>query len=832
MSYKKRRRLNKKSKRGRLIDILPLAALAAILIYAIAYSLIFLGGPSFYGDDTAYLGNAGFVIQGIFHESAYIFSVRLLQFYPIALFYWLFGVSLLTSSLWDIISFIGSIIIAFLIGKHLYGAKAGLIAAFSLAFIPNVAMLAPTVSDDITSMFFVGLVLLFFLYGSRRNSKLYYFLSGAFFVWSILITPEALLIEFAIVLFAIIEILRKNVKVNRQFLFIIYGILFAGALLMLFNYYNAVPSYGGPLKRALITLNVNSNFYSKVGGTNTIPSTNIDPRFYLNTMFGYNLFGNIMRGTLNFNYIINSFSGFFFYALFILLFILPAIKIRRWWAKLLYLAIVGGISFFYLDLLVPIQNSLPCTSSVIGPACPINLFYITFVPIIILAIELILLRKDPIYTPLFIFVVGLVLLTYGPMHISFSPFEYLIVYRLQRFLAVLGIPIAVSLGIAFSELIDISKKKMIRVPMAVVVVAVLIFLAYTSFRIDAFAYNVLAYQRYDQLAIAKYLMHYPDYVKIYFASGFSNIPIYMKFENMSRFIAYDSIQNCREIPNGSFVVIPKYVRVFGLNYTPNPETYCPYWKLIYYPKYPYYTNSTIRDLSTYFGAKLYYVPGGNLSILNATQVLNSTQTQTTVQTTSTISYSNFNYFNLTGVGYINPATNQLENFTIVNKVENVTISLNKSSAYPGEYVAVNVLFIGEFKWYANPATSYYLNQTIHIPLINFHYYGVELANQTGKLLVQSNGPWYNYITQIGEPHQLIYGNSSRYLLVHWVVTPNSSMAGKAIKFCGGYFATYNNTKLMGGFGDLFDYLAYNQTDVINQSVINIVSNNCAVLNVT
>jgi len=72
------------------------------------------------------------------------------------------------------------------------------------------------------------------------------------------------------------------------------------------------------------------------------------------------------------------------------------------------------------------------------------------------------------------------------------------------------------------------------------------------------------------------------------------------------------------------------------------------------------------------------VPGGSIKPIS---VANST-TQTTTISTTTISYSNFNYFNLTGVGYINPANNILENFTVVNHVDNVSIVLNTSSAYP------------------------------------------------------------------------------------------------------------------------------------------------------
>ncbi|MGC8776747.1 MAG: glycosyltransferase family 39 protein [Candidatus Micrarchaeia archaeon] len=827
MAKKKIKKVERQAKRKARKIPLDLIALSLIVIYAIAYSLIFLGGPSFYGDDTAYLGEAYFVMKGIFQESSYIFSIRLLQFFPIAFFYQLFGISMLTSSLWDIISFIGSIIITFFIGKKLYNSVAGLIGAFALTFMPNVAILAPTISDNVTAMFFVGLTLIFFIYGADKKSRLYYFLSGLFFVWGILITPETFLIDLVIALFVLLEIIRGRVKLDKSFLFAVYGILTAYILLMLFNYANC----GNPL----ITLEVNSKFYSNVGGTQNIPSTNIDPRFYLNTMFPYNLFNNIIRGNLSFNYIVNSFSGFFFYALVVVLFILPIIKTKGLLKKLIYIVIVGGIAVVYLTYLVPVQRSLPCTSSVIGPDCPMKLFYITFIPFIILLIEMVILRKDAIYPVFFIFIFGLLLLNYGPMSISIHPFKYLITYRLERFLAVLGIPIAASLGIALAEIINSQKRKISRLAMIAAVVILLAFLAYTSFKINVFYYNTLAYLRYDQLAIANYLLHYPSTTKIYFVSSFSNVPIYMRFENLSRFFAYDSIQNCSEIPNGSFVIVPKYVQVFGLKYTPNPEKYCPNWKLVFYPKYPYLTNNTIISMSAPFGAKLYLVPGKNITPINVTPTTTVTAVTTVPTTSITASptiFSNFNYFNLTGVGYINPITKQLENFTVINNVENVTVSLNKSSASPGEYVGLNVIFVGEFKWYKNLATSYYLNQTVHVPLINFHYYGVELANQTGMLLVQNNGPWYNYITQIGEPHQLIYKDPSRYLLVHWVITPNPSMVGKTLKFCGGYFATYSNTTLMGGFGSLYNYLAYTQTSIINNTVINLQSKDCALLNVT
>ncbi len=125
------------------------------------------------------------------------------------------------------------------------------------------------------------------------------------------------------------------------------------------------------------------------------------------------------------------------------------------------------------------------------------------------------------------------------------------------------------------------------------------------------------------------------------------------------------------------------------------------------------------------------------------------------------------------------------------------------------------------------ATQTYLSE----PVINVHYYGVELANQTGTLLDQNNGPWQKYVNQIGEPHQTFNATPSKYLQVIWNVTPNSTMLGKTIKICGGYFATYENTSLMGGWGFLYNRLTYLQQHVVNKSVINIPSSSCAYLKV-
>ncbi|MEM3237169.1 MAG: glycosyltransferase family 39 protein [Candidatus Micrarchaeaceae archaeon] len=745
------------SRRSAIAGALPYAVLAAIVIYALWYSIVFVGGPSFYGDDTAYLGLANNVLMGNFQESSYIFSIRLLQIFPIALFYKLFGVSMLSSSAWDILSFIGLIIVAFFLGKELYSKLAGIFAALLMSVFPLVVVLAPTISDDIPMAFITSLFMLSLLYAERRGSRYWYLVSGILMVASPLVTPEGTTIIVVGTLYIIVELLRRRIKINMASLHFVFGILLAGAVLLAVNY--ALTNPHNPF----ITFTLSNSFYSAVGKPNTIPSTNTDLMFYISTMFPYRviqvLSADIGHGQLN--------------------------PIAIWHQ-------INVINYNQIGFM----------------------FYAAIIAIVYLLIK----KEKSLYVPLFWFLAGFLFLEFGPMHVSLSPFEYLLAYRLQRFLTFIATPTVLLVAIAMAR--SLKKGSKIKMYMgAIVVAAALIFLIATSMGINIFWYNGLSVERYTQLAIANYLSALPNTTKIYFASSFSNLPIYMKFDNLSRFYAYDNIQNCHDIPNASYVVVPQNISMFNLNYTPHPRSQCPNWQLIMSPVYPKALPNYITSLALPFNAKLYYIPGPSQPAV--------TTSPTTITTTIPGIPAKYNFFNLTGVGYKDPVTGKLEYFVVVNNMTSVNVTLNRTTAKPGEYVAVNVIFTGTFKWYANNATAYYL----HSPVINFHYYGVEFANQTGKLYDQSNGPWYYFVSQYGEPHQLLYGNPNNSLLVKWIVTPTENVTGKTIKICGGYFATYQNTTLYGGFGNLYDFLSYNQLRVVNSSVINIQSEKCAYLSV-
>jgi 4-amino-4-deoxy-L-arabinose transferase-like glycosyltransferase len=739
----------------------------ALMLFALLYSIINVGGPSFYGDDTTYLELAYTVLTHTFRESPYIFSVRLLQIYPIAFFYYLFGINMISASLWDIISYVLTIGVVFWIGKELYNEEAGFISALLFTFFPLVVRLSATISDDIPMMFVTSLAVLAMVLGEIKNSRLWYFSSGVLALAPPIVTPEGAIIVVFLLIFFVIEILRRKIKL-KQGIYAIVGFLFAGFLLMLANYALS----GNPL----ITLTVNSHFYSAVGGKNTIPSTNTNLNFYPSTMFPYMLI-SLWSTSLKSGNFANAFS-----------FLSPSVFVPN-----------SRVGFYFYTLIIAIAY-------------------------------LLVKRERRAYVPLLWFAICFTYLELGPMHVSLHPFYYLLSYRLGRFLTIIAPPTALLLGFAIERAMQ-KGSKIKRAFGIVVGIGGVVFLIATSIPINLLWHEGLVAQRYDQIAIAQYLNKLPSTTKIYMSGFASLVEFYMKYSNLTRFYAYDSIYNCNDIPTGAYAILP-YFELWNLTYTANPSG-CRGWVLVYAPQPNIPSNSPYKTLiqqwSFPFEARLYYVGGENTTISNATSTTTVT-TSISTSTSSTYTPSKFTFFNLTGVGFYN-TTNKLQ-FIQVNNVTQVIVSLNKSTATPGEYVQLNVTFVGNFLW--SNTTIPFVNATVAYlasPIINIHYYGVELANQTGNLLVQNNGPWQKYVTQIGEPHQTLSSNPHHYLNVIWTITPNATMTGKVIKICGGYFATYQNTTLEGGWGSLYNILALQQKRVVNNSVINIPSENCTYLNV-
>ncbi len=467
--------------------------LLAVVVFAITYSIVFIDGPSYFGDDVTYLSLAYNVLHGHFIENGYIFSVRLMQIMPIALFYKLFGVNLITDSAWDITSFIGIIMVSFFMAKELFNERAGAIAATLAAFFPLTVVYSSTISEDVPLAFLTSLALLALLYGQKRNSEKWYMFCGILLVASFLVSPEAAVIWIIVIAYLIVEVLRKKIRIDKKLAHLAYGIAIALIVLMTFNYLNS--------QNPLVTFDVNLHFYSAVGGNDTIPSTNTNLMFYPDVMFPYNLYSFLATFVITHNLSLgnlvqyvyyadqNTSTGFYFYAIV---------------ASLLYL--------------------------------------------------LARLEKKS-YFAIFFLVAGFLYLEFGPMHISLSPFEYLPSYRLDRFLMIIAVPALVVMGIAIAKFIEDNpfRSKYITGVASVLMIS---FLIGTSVPINMNWHQVLVYERYDQMAISNYLLGVSNYSAVYFPNSDPSISIYARFVNAERFVAYSSFSNCSAFKNNSYVVLP------------------------------------------------------------------------------------------------------------------------------------------------------------------------------------------------------------------------------------------------------------------------------------
>jgi 4-amino-4-deoxy-L-arabinose transferase-like glycosyltransferase len=445
MARRKAREENKISYR----KIAIAAVFCLIIINALYYAFSHYEGISEYGDDPNYVWMAGSVLNGNFKENpGYIFSVRLVEAYAIAGFFYLFGINSLTASLWNITSYVGIVVVTFLIVRLLYDEKAALLSAFIVSIFPLVAKYAVNIGEDIPFAFISGLAILLFLYAERFNKKHFYFFSGALIVASWLISYEAGIVILFIFAYAIIEILRKKIKIDYNSIFFVYGILIAFLLVFIFSYFNS----GLPF----ITITTNSRFYSAVGGSinglPTIPTADMSPSFYINGMFQYGIVNTFMHNSLK-------------------------------------------------NSILTVSNMLFAASN----PSEYGIYFYIAIPILVL---LLLFKERRSYFLIFWFAFMFLMLEFGPMHmgLSFNPFSitYVLAHRLLRFMLIIAVPTAGIIGIGLAKLLEFRNK--LAVASGIIALVCILALIYAnSYYIAQFWYNWQNYPNQLVMQAANYI---------------------------------------------------------------------------------------------------------------------------------------------------------------------------------------------------------------------------------------------------------------------------------------------------------------------------------------
>ncbi len=530
--------------RKKIIGAIFLALLACTLVYSIATA----DGPSNFGDDLAYSWYAHAASQGRFMQNTFdVLSIRIMQIYPIGFFY-LFGVSLVTSSAWDICSFIGTMIVIFFIGRELYNEYAGLLAALLFAFMPVILKISGTMSDSIPVMFLTSVAMLSLLYGQRLKSRKWYLITGIALVAAFLVMPEGLFAWAIVALYLFAKFVSNRFRVRKNEQYIAYGMAIALILLFAFNYFTA----GKPF----ITFSFTFSYFQTHTYSYFSPA-NGNLAFYPNEIFPYHIISTVWNSISTKN--------------------------------------ISGI--------LAIWNPSDVTFNSAG-----LYFYVAMLAILLLAVR----REKRAYFVLFWFIIGLLIMEFDPYHVSISPFSYILQQRLGRYLTLIAPATVLIISIAAMHTIDSAKtKKMKRIAIAIVAIVFLL-LIINAIPIDRLWQSLQLNERYSQFQIAQYLKTLPNSTRIYYMSG-QSIPVYMGFNNQSRFIVYDQLDNCSQILPDSYIALPLYAKIGSTTYTPvSANTLCPRWV----PALPYTAmnfSPQVESAGSFAQTQLYYIPPNGIA---------------------------------------------------------------------------------------------------------------------------------------------------------------------------------------------------------------------------
>lgn len=412
------------------LNKMDLLALAIIIGYALFFCFFQATNNIFppylnSGDDAPYSFFAKQFLLGTFRETSFISSVRILQILPIAFFYKLFGTSYYSAATWNILSFIGAIIVAFFIGKELYNKKAGLLSALLFTFFPLVAELSYTIKPIVPLVFISSLSILGLIYCQKRKSKSWGFLAGMLLI----ATPLLMTIGFVMVILLVLYLVADQFYLHKiptnLKLYIFYGMLLTAGLTAAFNYIFS----GNPL----ITLTATAGYYSTVG-CNTNQTTNAN-------LSQYNQFGIPVSCSGNYS------SSYYN----------PSCLIC------------------YMDIMFPytFNNPISFAYQIMYMISRVGLF---FYALLLATVYLIIKREKRAYYLILWFVSGFLYLSFGAQGISLSPLRYTFINALYYYLAIIAMPTIVITSIALVKFLEggNGNKKSIRLFLVLLIVLLLI----------------------------------------------------------------------------------------------------------------------------------------------------------------------------------------------------------------------------------------------------------------------------------------------------------------------------------------------------------------------
>ena len=261
----------------KLKKIKPGGWLLVIIIFALFLRLYFFVGLN-WSSDVNYAKFAHDVLNGHFYVGNVVDALRPASFYPIAFFYFLFGINEFSLVSYHLLTSIGSIVIIFYLGKYFFDEKTALLAALFLSFFPLNVIYATWALPDVPISFLSGLVILIFFKAKDKIKipsfgidlrKILFLLCGILIGFGYLHKVSGAIILLFLTVY-IFYIIIKNRKVDFDYFYVFLGFLliifFEGFFYLInngdfFTRYNVVTSYH---HLGQVCINSNYLFYPAV----------------------------------------------------------------------------------------------------------------------------------------------------------------------------------------------------------------------------------------------------------------------------------------------------------------------------------------------------------------------------------------------------------------------------------------------------------------------------------------------------------------------------------------------------------------------------------------
>ena len=229
---------------GKLIEKNQYLVLVLIIIVAIFFRMYFFVGYSAVPQqEEIYINTMNQIYNGEYGDylSRYMeissnyeagsyetIPIRLMIVYPAVSFWYLFGISELSTLMWPLLSSLGIVICCFFIGKTLFNYKVGLLASLLASFYPISIINGTRLDSDIILAFLLCLSVLFFIKAVKfekdknkniivdflKSQKFYFLLFGMFFALALFAKPLAVIL---IPVFGIYLIYKRHFNKNLAF---------------------------------------------------------------------------------------------------------------------------------------------------------------------------------------------------------------------------------------------------------------------------------------------------------------------------------------------------------------------------------------------------------------------------------------------------------------------------------------------------------------------------------------------------------------------------------------------------------------------------------------